>query len=514
MSAGLGRADRRAILASYRDGGILRDRLRARALRRSVLRRVVAVLPTSGVVSVVGAGEGLLPHALLRASPALRVFAFEADPRRRRRAVASLSARGVVVAPGAPERVDLPRSDAVVLLRGLSRLSRAEQEAAVTRAAGALAPGGVLVVRVLDGTGGLRARLRRALRRVGRGLAARGSREGGVRTPRAWATAFEALGFVDVSAVRAGRLGLDGRVLVVGRVPAEGLAAAARPAPPPPPAPGVPRCALCGSPRRRLALRHPQGDLVRCRACGLAVVARMPGPAEALAQYDAGYFRGARGYRDYAGEKALYRAVFRRRLGRLRAFGARGRLLDVGAATGSFLEEATAAGFRAVGLEPSADAGAVARAAGLDVRTGSIEGAELGPEPFDVVTAFDVVEHLVDPVAGLARLATWARRGGLVAVSVPDFGGGWARATGARWPFVTPTEHLHYFTRRTLRAALTAVGLRVLEVAATPTPVSWGRLARELPSELGPAVESLLGPVADRGLALPFGTLLAIARRA
>src|SRR5439155_426394 len=78
---------------------------------------------------------------------------------------------------------------------------------------------------------------------------------------------------------------------------------------------------------------------------------------------------------------------------RLRAFGARGRLLDVGAATGAFLREARAAGLDAVGIEPSEAAARVARAAWLDVRATTIEAAELPAGRFDVVTAFDVLEH-------------------------------------------------------------------------------------------------------------------------
>lgn len=277
--------------------------------------------------------------------------------------------------------------------------------------------------------------------------------------------------------------------------------------------PAVPRpCPLCGGVARGLVLRHPDGALARCRGCGLVSVDPLPAAEEALRQYDASYFRGE-GYRDYVAEERAFRGVFRRRLARLRAFGARGTLLDVGAATGAFLAEAAAEGFAVAGVEPSAWAAEAARARGFDVVTGPVEALGADRGPFDVVTSFDVVEHLVDPVAGVRTLVRHARPGGLVAVTVPDFGGWWARCSGARWPFVTPKEHLHYFTRRTLRALCLAAGLRVEEVSLATTPLSLGTALSKALGAVGAAATRALGRAADRGGALPFGTLLAIGRR-
>lgn len=272
------------------------------------------------------------------------------------------------------------------------------------------------------------------------------------------------------------------------------------------------RCPLCGGVARGPVLRHPDGVLARCRGCGLVSVDPLPAADAALTQYDAGYFRGA-GYRDYVAEERAFRGVFRRRLARLRAFGARGALLDVGAATGAFLAEAAAAGFAVAGVEPSAWAAEVARGRGFDVVTGPVEALDATRGAFDVVTSFDVVEHLVDPVAGVRTLVRHARPGGLVAVTVPDFGGWWARCSGARWPFVTPREHLHYFTRRTLRALLGAAGVRVEEVSLAATPLSLGTALSKAFGAAGAAATRALGRAADRGGALPFGTLLAIGRR-
>ena len=78
--------------------------------------------------------------------------------------------------------------------------------------------------------------------------------------------------------------------------------------------------------------------------------------------------------------------------------------------------------------------------------------------------------------------------------------------------FVTPREHLHYFTRRTLSATLRAAGFSRPTFRPAGTPVSLGSIARHALGPLGPAVERALGPLAARGFSLPSGSLFAISR--
>jgi len=269
-------------------------------------------------------------------------------------------------------------------------------------------------------------------------------------------------------------------------------------------------CSLGHAAATRVVLRHRDGTLVRCVGCGLVRVEPMPSADAALSIYDAAYYRSDAGYRDYEGEERIFRAEFRRRLRRIAARARAGTLLDVGAATGAFLVEARRSGFVVRGVEPS-PAAERARARGLDVFQGPVEAAALPAASIDVVTAFDVLEHLTDPVATLVVLRRALRPGGVLVVTVPDFGGWWARGSGSRWPFVTPKEHLHYFTRRTLRASLRAAGFDATTVGLAGTPVSFGSLARKGLARAGAFVERRLGRAASRGLSLPFGTLFAVA---
>ncbi len=269
-------------------------------------------------------------------------------------------------------------------------------------------------------------------------------------------------------------------------------------------------CPVCHDVRtpRRLFEAHDSA-LVRCRACALVRVDPYPSAEEAIAQYDAGYFEDAeRGYVDYVADEAVFRAEFRRRLRTIQSAGGHGALLDVGCASGALLSEAAALGFEASGIEPDET---IARRAqersGCPVRAGAIEDALLEAARYDVVTLFDVLEHVVDPLAVLAKLRVALHPGGMLAVTVPDFGGLWARVTGKRWPFVTPWEHLLYFTRRTLRRSLHEAGYERIRFHTARTPLSLGTAAAK-----GPVPANLVPKALHhRGIGLPAGTLFALA---
>ena len=74
----------------------------------------------------------------------------------------------------------------------------------------------------------------------------------------------------------------------------------------------------------------------------------------------------------------------------------------------------------------------------------------MSKESFDVVTMWDILEHIPDPVPFLRRAASLLRPGGLIFVKVPNPDSLEARVFGGRWPLLLP-EHLNYFNLRTLQ---------------------------------------------------------------
>lgn len=104
------------------------------------------------------------------------------------------------------------------------------------------------------------------------------------------------------------------------------------------------------------------------------------------------------------------------------------KLLDIGCSTGLFLDEARRAGFEAYGAELSPEAAAFARTHfGLEVHPGDWHDAGYADGSFDVVTLFDTVEHLSDPLGELAAIRRLLKPGGLLLQSAPNTDGLFAR---------------------------------------------------------------------------------------
>jgi SAM-dependent methyltransferase len=213
-----------------------------------------------------------------------------------------------------------------------------------------------------------------------------------------------------------------------------------------------------------------------------------------VAWADAEYAGGA--YHDYVAARAMKIRHFEDRLA---DFGDRvqpGRLLDVGCSCGYFLEVAAARGFDVHGVEFSRNAIA---AASPNIRPRIFEGTlEHMPDsgPFDVVSAFDLLEHVHEPRAFLRRCAGVLKPGGLLLISTPDTEHFLRFVMRSRWPMLQPMQHLFLFSRRALAGALRAEGFDDVRTATGYKTLSLDYLIDQITS---------LNPVLSR-------TLLALTR--
>jgi 2-polyprenyl-3-methyl-5-hydroxy-6-metoxy-1,4-benzoquinol methylase len=222
------------------------------------------------------------------------------------------------------------------------------------------------------------------------------------------------------------------------------------------------------------------GDLFRCRECGTVQQPALPAGA---ALHD--LYRDVRD-EDYLGEEAGRRATAARLLARIARFAPSGRLLDVGCGPGLLLDEARARGYGTAGLELSRASAAHARdALGLDVREVALEDFVDDGDGFDVVVLADVVEHLDDPVAGIARCAGLLRPDGVLCVVTPDPSSATARLAGPRWWGFVPA-HTCLLPRATLRELLAAAGLVVSTDVPFVRTFSARRWVAGLAERLGP----------------------------
>ncbi len=236
------------------------------------------------------------------------------------------------------------------------------------------------------------------------------------------------------------------------------------------------RCDLCGADDAAVIFKGEQWQgaapdgvaLVRCRRCRLMYLNPRP-TRDMIANF---YPDDYAPFRPAIEDERLplmrwmrrHKLVKRRQLLEHFSGRRRGRVLDVGCATGLFLHEMQHAGWDAVGVEPTTTAANYARTRfGLNVVEGTLAGAELTPASFDVVTFWDVLEHTFSPRAELMRSASLLRPGGLIAINVPNWNSFDRRWWGPHWIGYDPPRHLYVFTRETLARLLNEAGFQIVD---------------------------------------------------
>ena len=138
-----------------------------------------------------------------------------------------------------------------------------------------------------------------------------------------------------------------------------------------------------------------------------------------------------------------------------------GRLLELGCASGSFLERMQQAGWEVEGIEASATAAQAAREAGYDVQNSTLEAAQDPEKLYDLIIGWMVLGHLHEPVDSLTTLRKWCDRNGWLVLSIPDAGSLEFTLFRDRWYALHLPCHLYHFSRNTLKKMLESTGWKV-----------------------------------------------------
>ena len=186
-----------------------------------------------------------------------------------------------------------------------------------------------------------------------------------------------------------------------------------------------------------------------------------------------------------------------------------GHFLDFGCGRGEFLDCMT--GFDGIGLEISAgEATRQGRILSCDILTAQVE--ELAPASYDFIVAWDVLEHLSDPVAYLRRLNQLLKPGGRLYLTAPNQDSWVARLTGGRWNLLL-LEHLWYFAPGTVTRFLKQCGFVTEEVSSIGFPVDLATLGLRIGQTYGawfPPMPRWLGRIVVN---LPIGLMFVVARK-
>ncbi len=192
-------------------------------------------------------------------------------------------------------------------------------------------------------------------------------------------------------------------------------------------------------------------------------------------------------------------------------------LLDVGAYIGVFVETAVASGWNAIGVEPSSWAVAEARKKGVELYHGTQDAPQIQNRRFDVITLWDVIEHVADPMAEIEKAYRLLNPGGWLTMHTMDIDSLTAKLMGSRWPWLMDM-HLYFFSQRTMAKMVEKAGFEVVWSGAQGRYLSLGYLATRIggmSKPLGRAVDTLVNGLGLGETAVPvnFGDLFTIYAR-
>ena len=229
-----------------------------------------------------------------------------------------------------------------------------------------------------------------------------------------------------------------------------------------------PPCPVCGVQNLRRLFADAELPLHICN-CGLVSLHPQPTEAELKELYGAGYYAswGIDG-EEPASTRLMKRATFASRLAALPSGKKPGKVLDVGCATGAFLEVACEAGWDVYGVELSEFSCKIARRTfGDRVFCGMLHQAAYADNSFDLITLSDLLEHVSDPDEFLVEAHRLLENDGSLLIVTPNVVGATSKLMRSRWSHYK-REHLWYFSPETIGRLLRQYGFEVDDIRPAP----------------------------------------------
>ena len=205
-------------------------------------------------------------------------------------------------------------------------------------------------------------------------------------------------------------------------------------------------------------------QLVRCLHCGLVY----ENPRPSLRSWELIYPNQYDQYTQQSNEEFQknfwYRFGFQKRLKAIERFKNGGTLCDLGCATGDFLREVEFHNnWKGYGVEPNEFASNLARKAGLNVETGTFGDNPFPGLNFDVISMWNVIEHLPNPTETLLEVNKRLNPGGILVFTTPNLESFDARFFGRFWIGYELPRHFYVFSKTTLLQYLQKTNFTYIE---------------------------------------------------
>ncbi|MFM8431285.1 MAG: class I SAM-dependent methyltransferase [Bacteroidota bacterium] len=231
-----------------------------------------------------------------------------------------------------------------------------------------------------------------------------------------------------------------------------------------------PSCKVCSSAGlTSLGKSYPE-KLMRCKDCGLIQFIQDPSEEELNSHY--GNYPVSGGVSDITIKR--YEEI----LDTLEPYRVKGRLLDVGCGEGFFLEVAKRRGWEVHGTEFSPLYIPICESKGINMKFGRLNPDDYTHDFFDVITWFEVIEHINNPNKEIESFRKIIRPEGAVYVTTPNINSISRILLKGKWTAITYPDHLCYYSPFSIKKLFLRYGFHV--VSLKTTGVSIGRIKDSL----------------------------------
>jgi 2-polyprenyl-3-methyl-5-hydroxy-6-metoxy-1,4-benzoquinol methylase len=202
-----------------------------------------------------------------------------------------------------------------------------------------------------------------------------------------------------------------------------------------------------------------KAGLTKCSGCGFVFAKQIPTEKELIEYYN-GYGRN-----DYLSPITIKR--YNELLDKFEKFRKTNKILDVGCGIGYFLEVAKKRGWEVYGTEYTDEALTICNSKGITMKEGKLIDKMFDDNNFDIITSFEVLEHINNPLEEIGLFHKFLRTGGLVYLTTPNFNSLLRYKLKEKYNVITYPEHLSYYTPRTLNNLFNTCGFKKLNIQTT-----------------------------------------------
>jgi 2-polyprenyl-3-methyl-5-hydroxy-6-metoxy-1,4-benzoquinol methylase len=218
-------------------------------------------------------------------------------------------------------------------------------------------------------------------------------------------------------------------------------------------------CLLCSSSNLKILNRYKFAHLCKCSSCGFVFAQKIPSVDE-LEEHYKKYTRN-----DYLSPITIKR--YNEILDSFESYRKTNKIIDVGCGVGYFLEEAKKRGWDVYGTEYTDQAIEICMKKGISMQKGIFSSNNYEKNSFDIITSFEVIEHINNPIEEISNFNKILRQGGLLYLTTPNFNSIERFILKDRYNVICYPEHLSYYTKSTLGKLMKSQGFEKKELQST-----------------------------------------------